>query len=248
MSRMLLYAAGRRRSPATDAGLQRGRVPRNKGRCYPADGRGDRRRHAPGRHRAPRSTDARADLLCSGAPGYASTRRSPSAKLTSMPAAPQCSSATERAPAAARWAWMTGLRATPVPAGRPRRTAVGPLFCILTGPTRGRAWSPAGARTTAPHRGARRRAPMIRCAPASSRPRRRAGARGVALIVIQRRRGHTNLGITSIDLKASSAPRSSTPSRPPGASAAGERHVEDVTAAGGHRPRRLPGRCAGEDR
>jgi hypothetical protein len=74
MSRMLLYAAGRRRSPATDAGLQRGRVPRNKGRCYPADGRGDRRRHAPGRHRAPRSTDARADLLCSGAPGYASTK------------------------------------------------------------------------------------------------------------------------------------------------------------------------------
>ena len=37
---------------------------------------------------------------------------------------------------------------------------------------------------------------------------------GVPLIVIQRQLGHTNLGITSIIRKASTAPRSSTPSTP----------------------------------
>jgi integrase len=37
---------------------------------------------------------------------------------------------------------------------------------------------------------------------------------GVPLIVIQRQLGHTSLGVTSIYSRASTAPRSSTPSTP----------------------------------
>jgi len=79
---------------------------------------------------------------------------------------------------------------------------VGPLFCILTGPTRGRAWSPAAAREklrhTAALAGVRRRfAPhQLRHAHAVELARE-----GVPLIVIQRQLGHSNLGITSIYLQ-----------------------------------------------
>ena len=79
---------------------------------------------------------------------------------------------------------------------------VGPLFCILTGPTRGRGWSPAAAREqlrhTAALAGVRRRfAPhQLRHAHAVEMARE-----GVPLIVIQRQLGHTNLGITSIYLQ-----------------------------------------------
>ena len=55
---------------------------------------------------------------------------------------------------------------------------VGPLFCVINGPTRGRPWATAAARARAPtHRGRSRRAPALRAAPASPRPRRRDGAR-----------------------------------------------------------------------
>ena len=82
---------------------------------------------------------------------------------------------------------------------------VGPLFCIIDGPTRGRPWS-----------GARR---VARASSAGSPPRgRRAGAafaphqlrhahalelarEGVPLNIIQRQLGHANLGTTSIYLQ-----------------------------------------------
>ena len=79
---------------------------------------------------------------------------------------------------------------------------VGALFCVLTGPTHGRAWSPAAAREqlrhTAARAGVRRRfAPhQLRHAHAVEMARE-----GVPLIVIQRQLGHTNLGITSIYLQ-----------------------------------------------
>jgi site-specific recombinase XerD len=75
---------------------------------------------------------------------------------------------------------------------------VGPLFCILTGSTRGRHWSAAGARAdlrrTATAAGVRRRfAPQqLRYAHAVELARE-----GVPLIIIQRQLGHSNLGITS---------------------------------------------------
>jgi hypothetical protein len=73
---------------------------------------------------------------------------------------------------------------------------VGPLFCVINGRTRGRAWSSAAARAhlhkTAAHAGIRRRfAPhQLRHAHAVELARE-----GVPLIVIQRQFGHSNLGI-----------------------------------------------------
>jgi site-specific recombinase XerD len=79
---------------------------------------------------------------------------------------------------------------------------VGPLFCVINGPTRGRHWSSAAARAdlrrTALEAGVRRRfAPhQLRHAHAVELARE-----GVPLIVIQRQLGHSNLGITSIYLQ-----------------------------------------------
>jgi integrase len=54
---------------------------------------------------------------------------------------------------------------------------VGPLFCIVTEPTRGRAWSNTAVRAQIPRRRCpSRRAAPLRAAPASSRARRRDGA------------------------------------------------------------------------
>jgi integrase len=82
------------------------------------------------------------------------------------------------------------------------RPSGGPLLCIATGPTRGRAWSPGAARAELRHAAARagvrrRFAPhQLRHAHAVEMARE-----GVPLIVIQRQLGHTNLGITSIYLQ-----------------------------------------------
>jgi site-specific recombinase XerD len=79
---------------------------------------------------------------------------------------------------------------------------VGPLFCVLTGPTRGRQWTNAAAHTelrrTAVAAGVRRRfAPhQLRHAHAVELARE-----GAPLIVIQRQLGHSNLGITSVYLQ-----------------------------------------------
>jgi site-specific recombinase XerD len=92
---------------------------------------------------------------------------------------------------------------------------VGPLFCVINGLTRGRHWASAAARAelrrTAVAAGVRRRfAPhQLRHAHAVELARE-----GVPLIVIQRQLGHSNLGITSIYLQASTTPRSSKPSTP----------------------------------
>jgi site-specific recombinase XerD len=79
---------------------------------------------------------------------------------------------------------------------------IGPLFCVVNGPTRGRPWSASAARSdlrqVARQAGVRRRfAPhQLRHAHAVEMARE-----GVPLIVIQRQLGHTNLGITSIYLQ-----------------------------------------------
>jgi site-specific recombinase XerD len=96
------------------------------------------------------------------------------------------------------WAWeqlrpWLGVRAD---------LPVGPLFCVIDGPTRGRAWSAAAVRL-ALHRlalqaGVRRRfAPhQLRHAHAVELARE-----GIALNIIQRQLGHANLGTTSIYLQ-----------------------------------------------
>ena len=79
---------------------------------------------------------------------------------------------------------------------------IGPLLCILSGPTRGRQWSSAAARSdlrrTAVAAGVRRRfAPhQLRHAHAVEMAHE-----GVPLVVIQRQLGHANLGITSVYLQ-----------------------------------------------
>jgi site-specific recombinase XerD len=79
---------------------------------------------------------------------------------------------------------------------------VGPLFCVLKGPTAGQPWSAPSARTQfrrlAARAGVRRRfAPhQLRHAHAVEMARE-----GVSLNVIQRQLGHANLGITSIYLE-----------------------------------------------
>jgi site-specific recombinase XerD len=79
------------------------------------------------------------------------------------------------------------------------RLPVGPLFCIIDGPTRGRPWAADAARSQlrrlAAAAGVRRRfAPhQLRHAHAVE-----LAHEGVPLNVIQRQLGHTNLGVTSI--------------------------------------------------
>jgi hypothetical protein len=79
---------------------------------------------------------------------------------------------------------------------------VGPMFCIIDGPTRGRPWSGASVRTEfrrlAARAGVRRRfAPhQLRHAHALELARER-----VPLNIIQRQLGHANLGTTSIYLQ-----------------------------------------------
>jgi len=78
----------------------------------------------------------------------------------------------------------------------------GPLFCVIDGRTRGRAWSAAAVRSElrrlAAHAGVRRRfAPhQLRHAHALELARE-----GVPLNIIQRQLGHANLGTTSIYLQ-----------------------------------------------
>jgi site-specific recombinase XerD len=79
---------------------------------------------------------------------------------------------------------------------------VGPLFCIIDGPTRGRPWSGAAVRSEfrrlAAQAGVRRRfAPhQLRHAHALELARE-----GVPLNITQRQLGHANLGTTSIYLQ-----------------------------------------------
>ena len=88
--------------------------------------------------------------------------------------------------------WLTIRRTMPV----------GPLFCVINGPTRGRPWQPAPARAMlrrlAARAGVRRRfAPhQLRHAHAIE-----LAHEGVPLNVIQRQLGHRNLGVTSIYLQ-----------------------------------------------
>jgi site-specific recombinase XerD len=91
--------------------------------------------------------------------------------------------------------------------------AVGPLFCVLDGPTGGRVWSAGQARGELAHlaakAGVRRRfAPhQLRHAHAIELTRE-----GISLPLIQRQLGHAHLGVTSVYLRGIDRARSSTPS------------------------------------
>jgi site-specific recombinase XerD len=201
----MLDSAGRHRSPATLPGFHAGRAPRNKGMQYPAD---------------PPTVE---EIICvmgrasEDAYGFrlrglivmlwrGGLRVQEALALSEHALDPRRGSVLVRCGKGGRrrevgmdaWGWEN-LR--PWLAERLELPA-GPLFCVIDGPTNGRAWSAAavrgGLRRHAVQTGVRRRfAPhQLRHAHAVELARE-----GVPLNVIQRQLGHANLGTTSIYLQ-----------------------------------------------
>jgi site-specific recombinase XerD len=202
---VVLDAAGRRRSPATLPAHHAGRVPRNKGQRYPADPPtveeiiAAMRQTRDDRH----GFRARALIVVLWPAGL---RGQEALALTEPDLAERRGSLLVRHGKGGRrreigmdaWGWEQ-LR--PWLAAR-ADLPVGPLFCVIDGPTRGRAWSGAAVRfefhRLAAQAGVRRRfAPhQLRHAHAVELARE-----GIALNIIQRQLGHANLGTTSIYLQ-----------------------------------------------
>jgi hypothetical protein len=148
-----------------------------------------------------------------------------------------------------RWAWQQLQPWLEIRAALP----VGPLLCIIHGPTAGRNWEQSAARKQ-----------LRRVAAAASVRRRFAphqlrhahaiemAHEGVPLVVIQRQLGHANLGITSIYLQgidnaeiidtvhARRAPMVPNTARSRRDAATGGGQADDFLAAG-PRPDRQPG-------
>jgi site-specific recombinase XerD len=198
-------AAGRRRSPATLPGYHAGRPPRNKGMRYPADPPTVEEIVAVMRHTAAdrHGWRLRAMIAVLWRSGL---RVQEAVALAEHDLDPRRGSLLVRNGKGGRrrevgmdqWGWeqlrpWLNARA---------KLPVGPLFCIIDGPIRGRPWSGAAVRSQfrqlAEHGGVRRRfAPhQLRHAHALELARE-----GVALNIIQRQLGHANLGTTSIYLQ-----------------------------------------------
>ena len=201
----VLDAAGRRRSPATLPGYHAGRPPRNKGRLYPADPPSVEeivavmRQTGDDRH----GLRLRALIVVLWRGGL---RVQEALALGERDLDPRRGSLLVRHGKGGRrreigmdaWGWE---QLQPWLAAR-LELPVGPLFCVIDGPTRGRPWSGAGVRVEfrrlAAQASVRRRfAPhQLRHAHAVELARE-----GVALNIIQRQLGHANLGTTSIYLQ-----------------------------------------------
>ena len=206
MSELLLDRAGRRRSPATMPGFHAGRSPGNKGCRYPAD--------------PPKVEEIIAVMRAAGDDAHGRRLRGLIVILWRAGLRIQEALALAEADLDQRRGALLVRRGK---GGRRREVGmdawgweelqpwlelrlelpVGPLFCVINGPTRGRHWSSAAARadlrrTAVTAAGVRRRfAPhQLRHAHAVEMARE-----GVPLIVIQRQLGHSNLGITSIYLQ-----------------------------------------------
>ena len=205
MPAVVLDAAGRPRSPATLPGFHTGRPPRNKGQRYPADPPTVAEIVAVMRHAG---SGLHAARLCAliVVLWRAGLRIHEALALGEADLDPRRGSLLVRRGNGGRrrevgmddWAWEQLQPWLIARVDLP----IGPLLCIATGPTRGRAWSAGAARTELRHAAARagvrrRFAPhQLRHAHAVEMARE-----GVPLIVIQRQLGHTNLGITFIYLQ-----------------------------------------------
>jgi site-specific recombinase XerD len=201
----LLDSAGRRRSPASMPGYHLGRIPRNKGQRYPADPPRTEEIVAVMRHAGEdlHGDRVRALIVILWRAGL---RIQEALSLTELDLDPRRGSVLVRCGKGGRrreigmdvWGfehiqpWLEAREKMPV----------GPLFCVLDGRTRGRAWSAGAARQAlylrAARAGVRRRfAPhQLRHAHAIELARE-----GVPLNIIQRQLGHQNLGVTSIYLQ-----------------------------------------------
>lgn len=205
MHPVLLNAAGHRRQPVTFPGYHAGRLPRNKGRRYPADPPTVEEiiavmRTAGGgldgvRLRALIIVLWRAGLRIGEALALAETDLDPRRGAVVVR---HGKGDKRREVGMDSWAWehlepWQQLRV---------RFPVGPLFCVIHGPTAGRNWEPASARRqlgrTAAAAGVRRRfAPhQLRHAHAIEMAHE-----GIPLPIIQRQLGHAHLGVTSIYLQ-----------------------------------------------
>jgi site-specific recombinase XerD len=205
MQSVLYDAAGHRRSPVTMPGFHEGRVPRNKGRRYPADPPTVEEiiavmRQAGGgvdgaRLRALIVILWRAGLRIGEALDLAETDLGASRGAVLVR---RGKGGRRREVGMDRWAWA---QLEPWMDVR-RQLPVGALLCVIRGATGGRHWDPSSARKqlvrTAAKAGVRRRfAPhQLRHAHAVEMAHE-----GVPLVVIQRQLGHANLGVTSIYLQ-----------------------------------------------
>jgi site-specific recombinase XerD len=201
----LLDAAGRRRSPVTMPGYHAGRPPGNKGMRYPADPPTVDEivavlRHAGDDHHGWR---LRAVIVVLWRAGL---RLQEALALAEHDLDPRRGSLLVRRGKGGRrrevgmddWGWEQ-LR--PWLAARAELPA-GPLFCIIDGRTRGRAWSAANVRNEF-RRVAARAEVRRRFAPHQLRHAHalELAREGVPLNIIQRQLGHLNLGTTSIYLQ-----------------------------------------------
>ena len=202
---VVLDSAGRRRSPATMPGYHAGRPPRNKGMRYPADPPTVEEIVAVMRHVADdrHGQRLRALIVVLWRGGL---RIQEALALAEHDLDPRRGSLLVRNGKGGRrrevgmddWGWEHLRPWLTERAGLP----VGPLFCIIDGPTRGRPWSSAAVRgelrRLAAQAGVRRRfAPhQLRHAHALELARE-----GVPLNIVQRQPGHANLGTTSIYLQ-----------------------------------------------
>ena len=205
MSELLLDRAGRRRSPATMPGFHAGRAPGNKGLRYPADPPKVEEiiavMRAAGNDRLGRRLRALIVILWRAGLRIQEALALAESDLDQRRGAllvRRGKGGRRREVGMDAWGWEELQPWLDMRLALP----VGPLFCVINGPTRGRAWSTAAARAdlrrTAAHAGVRRRfAPhQLRHAHAVELARE-----GVPLIVIQRQLGHSNLGITSVYLQ-----------------------------------------------
>lgn len=201
----LIDVAGRRRSPATLPGYHAGSSPANKGRRYPADPPRVEEIVSVMREAGDGPQGARMRALVAVL-WRAGLRIQEALELTEADLEPDNGSLLVRRGKGGKrrevgmddWGWehlheWVALR---------RELPVGPLLCVINGPTRGRPWSRSAVRSQlrrlALRAGVRRRfAPhQLRHAHAVEMARE-----GVPLNVIQRQLGHVNLGITSIYLQ-----------------------------------------------
>jgi hypothetical protein len=184
-------------------------VPGARGFGGSANRRGDRRRDARRRQRAPRTPVARADRRALA--GRAAHPRGAGSQRVRPRPAPRragCSCAAARAAAGARsalddWAWEHLRPWIDARVELP----VGPLFCVIDGRTRTAMVARRRTCRPAPRRRDHRRAPTLRAPSTAPRSRRRDGPRGRAAIS----QGIDNAGI----IEAVHAP--------PRASASGQR-------------------------
>ena len=201
----MLDAAGRRRSPATLPGYHAGRPPRNKGQQHPADPPTIEEIIAVMRQAGDDRHGARVRALIAVL-WRGGLRVQEALSLGEQDLDQRRGSLLVRRGKGGRrreigmdtWGWV---QLTPWLRERVELPA-GPLFCVIDGPTRGRAWASASVRVEfrrlAIQAGVRRRfAPhQLRHAHAVELARE-----GVPLNVIQRQLGHANLGTTSVYLQ-----------------------------------------------